>query len=286
MPADIRAIAQDRAGKFWLATTPDVPNFFDPNTEHFSHRWPETNRARLNEPASAIFAGPDGVLWRATSSGLEIFHPESGAFAVLRHNAADRYSLSGNEILSLAADRDGGIWVGTKEGVNRFVPSNLRFGAWRRNSADPRSLSDENVRAIYRDRSGVLWIGTYNGGLNRYDAASGTFTHFRHDARDSGSLDNDRVYSVYEDKSRNSLGRHRPSESTGWTGRTARSHTLSAVRSTPVNCLYRPIGFSRTTGKCSGSVLEPPRRLSDRQTGVVTAVSDSVRLSMHRGSQR
>ena len=117
------------------------------------------------------------------------------------HNAADRHSLSGNEILSLAADRDGSVWVGTKEGgVNRFSPASLRFGAWRRNPADKRSLSDENVRAIYADRAGVLWLGTYNGGLNRYDAASGTFTHFRHDAKNPASLDDDRVYSIYEDR--------------------------------------------------------------------------------------
>ena len=201
LPADIRGITEDGEGKLWLATTPDAPNFFDPHTERFARRWPETNRAGINEPASAILAGPDGVIWRATSSGLEMLHPASGTLAVLRHNAADRYSLSGSEILSLAADRDGGIWVGTKEGVNRFLPSGLKFGAWRRNPADPRSLSDENIRAIYRDRSGVLWLGAYNGGLNRYDAASGTFTHLRHDARDPRSLDNDRVYSIYEDRS-------------------------------------------------------------------------------------
>ena len=122
--------------------------------------------------------------------------------AVLRHNAADRYSLSANEILALAMDRDGSLWVGTKGGgVNRFSPGSLRFGAWRRNPADPGSLSDGNIRAIYRDRAGMVWIGTYDGGLNRFDPVSGQFTHFRHDPRNPESLDDDRVYSIYEDRS-------------------------------------------------------------------------------------
>jgi signal transduction histidine kinase/ligand-binding sensor domain-containing protein/CheY-like chemotaxis protein len=201
LTTDIRGIARDHAGKLWLAATEDARNCFDPIAGEYSRRWPTPRSQRL-EAASSILAGSDGVLWQGTPTGLELFDPATESFAVLGHNAADRHSLSGNEILSLAVDRDGNLWVGTKEGgVNRFSPNSLRFGAWRRNPADPRSLSDENVRAIYRDRTGVLWLGTYNGGLNRYDEASGTFTHFRHDARNPASLDDDRVYSIYEDRS-------------------------------------------------------------------------------------
>ena len=200
LATDIRGIARDGAGKLWLATTEDAENVFDPNTGTYARRWPAP-KTQAVRGSTSIFAGPDGVLWRGTPKGLELFDPSTGAFAVLGHDAADRHSLSGNEILSLATDRDGSLWVGTKEGgVNRFSPASLRFGAWRRNPADSRSLSDENVRAIYADRAGVLWLGTYNGGLNRYDAASGTFTHFRHDARNPASLDDDRVYSIYEDR--------------------------------------------------------------------------------------
>ena len=49
-------------------------------------------------------------------------------------------------------------------------------GAWRPNPDDTHSLSDSNVRAIHRDRGGMVWLGTYDGGLNRFDPASGIFT--------------------------------------------------------------------------------------------------------------
>ena len=199
-PENFTDITQDPAGNLWLATTGDTPNFFDPVRGAFARPWPAKQR-RFNSPASAVYAGKDGVVWQGTSDGLEIFDPATGGFAVLHHHAADQQSLSENEILSIAEDRNGSLWFGTKGGgLSRFSTASLKFGGWRRNPADLRSLSDANVRAIYRDRSGVLWIGTYDGGLNRYEPVSGTFTHFRHDARSPASLDSDRVYSIYEDR--------------------------------------------------------------------------------------
>ena len=177
-------------------------NFFDPVAGVFARRWGPPNREHFATETNTILAGADGVIWLGKSDGLEVFDPATGAHTILRHNAADRFSLSANEIQSLAVDREGSLWVGTKPGgVDRFSPASLQFGAWRRNSDDPRSLSDDNVRAIYRDRAGAVWIGTYDGGLNRFDPATGTFTHFRHDPRNSRSLNGTRVYSIYEDRS-------------------------------------------------------------------------------------
>ncbi len=198
----IRSIAQDRAGNLWLATTEGGQNFFDPVAGVFARRWGPPNREHFATETNTILAGTDGVIWLGKSDGLEVFDPATGAHTILRHNAADRFSLSANEIQSLAVDREGSIWAGTKAGgVDRFSPSSLQFGAWRRNSDDPRGLNDDNVRAIYHDRAGAVWLGTYDGGLNRFDPVSGTFTQFRHDPRNSRSLNGNRVYSIYEDRS-------------------------------------------------------------------------------------
>ncbi len=198
----VRSIAQDRAGNLWLATTEGGRNFFDPAAGVFERRWAPVPREHFATETNAILAGADGVIWLGKSDGLEVFDPATGAHTILRHNAADRFSLSANEIQSLAVDREGSLWVGTKPGgVDRFSPASLQFGAWRRNSDDPRGFSDDNVRAIYRDRAGAVWIGTYDGGLNRLDPATGTFTQFRHDPRNSRSLNGTRVYSIYEDRS-------------------------------------------------------------------------------------
>ena len=166
----IRSIAQDRAGKLWLATTEGGQNVFDPVARLFARRWAPPHPEHFATETNTILAGADGVIWLGKIDGLEVFDPASGAHAILRHNAADRFSLSANEVQSLAVDRDGSLWAGTKAGgVDRFSPASLQFGAWRSNPDDPGGLSDGNIRAIYRDRSGAVWLGTYDGGLNRFD---------------------------------------------------------------------------------------------------------------------
>ena len=142
------------------------------------------------------------MLWLGTTDGLEVFDPATGAIAVLRHNAADRYSLSGNEVQSLATDRDGSLWVGTKGGgVNRFSPGSLRFGAWRQQSGRPRQ---PERRQCPRDLPGPRRRGVDRNlrwRLEPLRPGIGRFTHFRHDPRNPASLDDDRVYSIYEDRS-------------------------------------------------------------------------------------
>ena len=53
------------------------------------------------------------------------------------------------------------------------------------------------------DRGGRLWIGTWEGGLNRYDPASGAFVRLNHVSHHPGSLGADRVTAIAEDASGN-----------------------------------------------------------------------------------
>jgi signal transduction histidine kinase len=65
---------------------------------------------------------------------------------------------------------------------------------------NPNSLSSNNVKSICLDSKGIMWIGTFDGGLNRYDSATGRFAHYRHDPEDSTSISDNDVYSIVEDK--------------------------------------------------------------------------------------
>lgn len=277
----IRGVAQDPTGNLWLATTEGGQNFFDPVAGAFARRWSPPHREHLGTETNTILSGIDGVIWLGKMDGLELFDPATGSHTILQHNAADRFSLSSNEIQSLAVDREGSLWAGTKAGgVDRFSPASLRFGAWRRNSDDPRSLSDDNVRAICRDRAGVVWLGTYDGGLNRFDPVSGTFTHFRHDPRNSQSLDSDRVYSIYEDRAGDlwvgtSMGINRLDRQTGTFAHFRRAPLVLAGVAIPTYALFED---SRGTfwfgaGEAKASL--------DRRTGAVESATQSGGLSMH-----
>ena len=268
-----RAIAQNGLGDFWLAVPAGVPNFFDPVRGTFAYRWEEAKREHPNTETSSILADRGGLVWLGTSERLEIFDPATGALAFLRHDAADRHSISANEVLSLAMDREGGVWVGTKgRGANRFSPETLRFGSWRPNPADRESLSDENVRAVYRDREGGVWMGTYDGGLNRFDPVSGKFVHFRHDAREPQSLDDDRIYSIYEDRAGalwvgTGVGINRLDRKTGTFAHFRRGPLDGGGSAVPTYTMLED-----RSGRFWLGVGEN-RGILDRQTGAVTLVS-------------
>ncbi len=276
----IRSIAQDRAGKLWLATTEGAQNVFDPAAGVFARRGVPPNREHFATETNAIVAGTDGTIWWGKTDGLEVIDPATGATTILRHNAADRFSLSANEILSLAVDRDGSIWAGTKAGgVDHFSPASLQFGAWRRNTDDPRGLSDGNIRAIYRDRAGAVWLGTYDGGLNRFDPASGTFTQFRHDPRNSRSLDGNRVYSIYEDRFGDlwvgtELGINRLDRQTGSFTRFERGPLARPGVAIPT---YAFLEDSRGAFWFGAGAA---RATLDRRTGAIDSVAETGGLSM------
>lgn len=85
--------------------------------------------------------------------------------------------LSQASARAVLADRRGFLWFGTQEGLNRHDGYGIK--AYAHDAADPESLADNNVGSLHQDRDGVLWIGTLNGGLNRFDPASGRFTRYQ-----------------------------------------------------------------------------------------------------------
>ena len=157
----IVGIAPGQSGGLWLATMERGLTLFDTATHAFTQAWHMGPRAEaLVSTDFTIPADPSGTIWLGTLDGLRVFNPRGGPMGSLRNDPADRYSLSGNDVLSIGSDREGDLWVGVKGGgVNRFSLPGNTFGAWRHDPGDPASLSDNNVRAIYGDRSGGVWIG-------------------------------------------------------------------------------------------------------------------------------
>lgn len=84
--------------------------------------------------------------------------------------------LSQASVRALSSDRRGFLWFGTQEGLNRYDGYGIL--AYRHDPDDPQSLADNNIGSLHQDAAGRLWIGTLNGGLNRFDPASGRFQRY------------------------------------------------------------------------------------------------------------
>ena len=94
--------------------------------------------------------------------------------------------LSQSIVEAIHQDRRGFLWFATEDGLNRW--DGYRFTVFRNDPADARTLSYNDLKALAEDGAGALWVGTFEGGLNRFDPATGLVERFRHDPADPASL--------------------------------------------------------------------------------------------------
>ncbi len=106
--------------------------------------------------------------------------------------------LSQSIVKAIAQDARGFLWFGTEDGLNRF--DGYRFDIMRHDPQDSGSLSYSDMTALCVDRQGYVWVGTFNGGLNRFDPATGRAVRYQAKPGMPGSLSHDRIAAVVEDR--------------------------------------------------------------------------------------
>jgi len=196
----VNAILQDRNGFLWVGTD-DGLNRFD--GYNFTTYKPDPNNifSLSDRSITTIVEDAQGYLWIGTrQGGLNRYDPVTGRFIHFIKNAENEKSITSNFIYSLCLD-EGGLWVGTDNGLeflNFETETFAHFYVPEDTPPDGRSLSSNIIRALFKDSKGLLWVGTGNGGVNVYNARSGTFNVFKHDRNDPETLSNNRVLSIAE----------------------------------------------------------------------------------------
>lgn len=106
--------------------------------------------------------------------------------------------LPQSSVQCVLQDCFGFMWFGTRDGLARY--DGYGFTVFRHDPEDSTTLSGSDIRALYEDRSSrTLWIGTRDGGLNRFDRASGKFIRFVHNTAIPTSLSHNDVRAILED---------------------------------------------------------------------------------------
>ncbi len=205
----ITALIEDRSGTLWVGTNGGGLNRFDRTTSTFKrykHDPADTNGLR-NNVVRTLLEDRSGMLWVGTFDGLYRFDRAKEKFVCYKNQPQNPLSLSNNIIRTLVEDRMGTLWIGTDIGLNRLDRTTGNFTRFQNIPGDSTSLSNNLILSMLEDApssastAGILWIGTWDGGLNRFDCATGTFTHYRHNPNNPTSLSHNVVWSLLQDQS-------------------------------------------------------------------------------------
>lgn len=139
-----------------------------------------------------IYSDDDHILWAGHEMGFSL---TSNSDAVKKINiGALTDSGEGNEIYNALRSHDGTLWLGGSNGVIE-LPENGKV-KWHLHTDMPGAVSHKRIRAIYEDLNGNIWLAT-DGGIDRYDKASGKFEVYRFTDR-QGNYNSNWVYALGE----------------------------------------------------------------------------------------
>jgi diguanylate cyclase (GGDEF)-like protein len=193
----LRALAFDREGTLWIATTGGGLVSFAAG--RFEVLNPKNGFPHLE--VRSVLADPEGGVWAATAGGglahvgkgqirtytvadglptdqlTNLARDAQGALWIgtwgggVSRLSAGRFTslstsagLAGDQIWPLLVDREGSVWIGTwSGGLNRL--RSRTFGVL----GAPEGLSNDNIRSVLHGRNGVTWVSTAGGGLNRIE---------------------------------------------------------------------------------------------------------------------
>ncbi|MCU7495690.1 MAG: GGDEF domain-containing protein [Ignavibacteria bacterium] len=151
----------------------------------------------------SIFEDRSGVLWIGTDLGLNMYDSKKEKFRLYQNNPFIQNSLSNNEVTAFCSKSSNksslGLWIGTRNGLNFYDPVKNSYRQYKTVPGKENSLSTNYIRSLYEDKHGVLWIGTSGGGVDEFEARTGTFKHHKV-LPGLNSITDNNVTAIHEDR--------------------------------------------------------------------------------------
>jgi len=207
----IADIKQDPLGYIWLSTQLRGLQKYD-GLHFISYvNDPRNSNSIAANRVPSIYIDSSGIIWAGTyGTGLDKFDPQQNKFFHFRHDPNDVSSLANDTVFIVLKDHLGNLWVGTYGGLDLFDEKTGKFTHYKNIPGDTSSLSYNRIWYLYEDRQGVLWVGCgspffnigetpEDGGLNRFDRATGKFKRYLHDPKNSSTISNNKVRAIFED---------------------------------------------------------------------------------------
>ncbi|MFY0650673.1 MAG: response regulator [Cyclobacteriaceae bacterium] len=193
---EIRDIAEDDTGTFWVATEIYGVFSFSFKNERPSEvrNFNTSNSSIISDHVKKLKVINGTLLWCATLDGVCIINTTYTNITNLRSE-----SISQSSFHDIMEDTDGGVWLASyTEGINYYHPQNNLFPFMKKKN-NHQGLSDNSVSGFLEADKG-LWVATGNGGLDFLDNGTKKFIYYKQE--NSGISDNN-VKSISYDKKGN-----------------------------------------------------------------------------------
>lgn len=172
LPATALAMHLDRAGALWFGLWQGGLLRFDPLTGATE---PVAVPAAGDHIHSIVQYGPAELLI-GSDHGLTLYNYASGEATNMRPDELEPHALPDQFVYPIVTDREGGLWVGTYYGGLAYrAPDSKQFER-HTHSEYRNSVCGSHVSRLAQTQDGQIWMATDDGGLCRYDAATGRFT--------------------------------------------------------------------------------------------------------------
>jgi ligand-binding sensor domain-containing protein len=156
---DIRDVAEDADGRFWLAVHGKGIYAVDVNKKEVKKYFPSDLGPGITSPwVFSIAIDIEGFVWVTSAWGLSKINPVNDS--VSRYiNFENSRVLSDNAHNLLAIDKNDNLWVGTDRGLNLYHKESDKFFIYTIEDGLPSNI----VRGLTQDESGLYWLSTPYG---------------------------------------------------------------------------------------------------------------------------
>ncbi len=162
---EILCMFEDIKGNLWLGTWANGLWYYNKQTYDGTTFFGLDSKDYYVTHMRAIFQYDTNRLLIGSDDGLYLFNTETHE-ATRVDVSQSHYSLSDQNVYSIARDREGGIWIGTYFGGINYLNASLLPIETYYPDMKHGMLSGRAVSQFCEDRDGNMWIATEDGGVN------------------------------------------------------------------------------------------------------------------------
>ncbi|NDV83974.1 hybrid sensor histidine kinase/response regulator transcription factor [Bacteroides sp. 51] len=172
---EVLTILEDTKGSLWLGTWSDGVRFYDRQRYYNTSYLGLQSETDYITHVRALYQYDNTHILIGSDDGLYLFDMESKESRRV-DIPQSYYSMSDQNVYSIASDREGGIWIGTYFGGINYLDVFLLPVETYYADVKHGMLSGKAVSQFCEDANGNMWIATEDGGVNHFDVRTKRIT--------------------------------------------------------------------------------------------------------------